>query len=75
MLFSGSNFYPSGGWEDFVGFYDDLESAKNALIKLEHDSSFKWAHFVKDEKIVLFAYPEQKDDFLSSHKWEFHEPD
>lgn len=30
ILFAGSNYYPSGGWSDFEGSFDDLEEARKA---------------------------------------------
>jgi hypothetical protein len=30
LLFKGDNYYPSGGWDDFVGAYETLEAAKMA---------------------------------------------
>ena len=30
-LFSGSTYYPSGGWGDFRGKYESLEDAKEAV--------------------------------------------
>ncbi len=27
LLFSGSNYYPHGGWDDFRGSYDSCEEA------------------------------------------------
>jgi hypothetical protein len=31
LLFSGSNYYASGGWNDFREDYDTLEEAKEGL--------------------------------------------
>ena len=28
LVFAGDYYYPSGGWEDFVGSFDTLEAAK-----------------------------------------------
>lgn len=30
LVFAGSNYYPCGGWSDFVGAYDSLEEARAA---------------------------------------------
>lgn len=29
LLFSGSDYYPGGGWDDFVASFDTLEEAKD----------------------------------------------
>lgn len=31
LLFCGDNYYPGGGWEDFVGSYDDMCDAVDAV--------------------------------------------
>jgi len=33
MLFAGARYYPQGGMEDFVGFYDSMEDALEAVRK------------------------------------------
>jgi hypothetical protein len=40
--FSGSNYYPDGGWDDFVGTYDTLEEARMAQRPNDND----WQHVV-----------------------------
>ncbi len=38
LLFSGDEYYPLGGWNDFKGSFDTLEEAKEAKEKLSgHD--------------------------------------
>lgn len=41
MLFAGSYYYPSGGWNDFIGYFSEKE-AEEYLIKNHYD----WAHLV-----------------------------
>ncbi len=53
LLFLGDDYYPSGGWDDFVGSFDSLHEAVER-IKSE-DSHYKWAHIVFDEKIIITA--------------------
>ena len=53
MLFAGNWFYPIGGWDDFKGYFDDVESAKKWIEEQEPDGMDKWAHIVVDGKIVL----------------------
>jgi hypothetical protein len=42
LLFAGYNYYPSGGWDDFVGSYSDLMTALGAAANLRQD----WWHIV-----------------------------
>lgn len=42
LVFSGEDYYPAGGWEDFDASYDTLAEA-HAAIKTE---AFTWAHVV-----------------------------
>ncbi len=39
LLFAGDDYYPSGGWGDFVGSYDSVEEAIP-------DAYSEWAHIV-----------------------------
>jgi hypothetical protein len=43
LVFSGDNYYPSGGGDDFKFAYDDLEEAKKKAEEL-HTPTHKWAH-------------------------------
>jgi hypothetical protein len=53
MLFMGADFYPSGGWEDFSGYFDSVEKA---IIFLQSQDRFmKWAHVVHQGKIIIKA--------------------
>ncbi len=42
LLFSGDEYYPSGGWEDFQGYFESLEDALKA-------SKNDWWQVVDDE--------------------------
>ena len=53
LLFMGEEFYPCGGWEDFAGFFKELEHAIN--FALSKDNDFGWAHAVYEGKIVWKA--------------------
>ena len=45
LLFMGSNYYPSGGWEDFVGSFPSVEGA--LVYALEgHGHSRDWFQVV-----------------------------
>lgn len=54
LLFNGSNYYPSGGWRDFAGCFDDLEYA----IEVAKHMYCDWWHIVdtEDDRIVA-EYP------------------
>lgn len=41
-LFEGSEYYPAGGWDDFVGTYDTKEEAEKARSPLKYG----WWHVV-----------------------------
>jgi len=47
MLFAGDNYYPLGGWADFIGTYDTLVKAVKA------GENYDWYHVVYDGKIVF----------------------
>jgi len=53
LLFAGSYYYPSGGWNDFVQSFESLESAKDYIIT--NVSGYDWIQIVdsKTEEIVF----------------------
>lgn len=48
LLFAGFNYYPCGGWDDFVGAYPTLEDARAGLRGRHVD----WWHIVHGDEIV-----------------------
>jgi len=52
VVFSGEDYYPSGGREDFKGSFDTLEEAITAASAI--DPKFEWSHVVRmsDGKVV-----------------------
>ncbi len=53
LLFAGSDFYPSGGWDDFVCSYETLEQAMDH--DMHRESCWDWAHVVDLEFRVIVA--------------------
>ncbi len=67
LLFLGDDYYPSGGWEDFSGYFDSPQEAIEKINSIE--PYCKWAHIVFQEKIILRA--KTIDDYCSTNgKWE-----
>ena len=54
LLFSGSNYYPGGGWDDFKGAFPTFEAAREQ-VKLD---CYEWAHVVNlsESRIIWEAY-------------------
>jgi hypothetical protein len=44
LVFSGSEYYPSGGWMDFIDDFDDIEKARVRAI--EYAGEHLWYHIV-----------------------------
>ena len=44
LLFGGCVYYPSGGWDDFIGDFNTLKEAKSFKIKLPW--SVEWKQIV-----------------------------
>lgn len=44
LLFAGDNYYPSGGWGDFIKSFESLEDAKEVGAK--YSGNFTWWHVV-----------------------------
>lgn len=46
-FFTGMDYYPNGGWDDFVSSYDTLEEAKSQFVEmLGIVGSQNWGHVV-----------------------------
>jgi hypothetical protein len=45
LVFTGMEFYPSGGWEDFAGEANSLEEAR-VIAETKSDGSDDWYHIV-----------------------------
>lgn len=45
LAFAGRNYYPRGGWDDFEGDFEELESAKSFLLEEQKD----WAQIFDTE--------------------------
>ena len=71
MLFSGSNFYPSGGWDDFKGYFSSIEDAKLWLQKNEPNAHHMWAHIVYNHKIILWASCQDNLVFAENGLWQW----
>ena len=37
IVFAGDDYYPSGGWKDFIGTYRNEEEARKAVANLRYD--------------------------------------
>jgi hypothetical protein len=69
LVFSGENYYPCGGWEDFRSDFDSLEEGLN-YIKSQRPQ-YNWAHVVYKNKIIKVATTKTQD--FKNHTWEFEE--
>ena len=47
LLFSGSDYYPAGGWDDFINSFNTLIEARAAGEESnKEDKDWKWFHIV-----------------------------
>lgn len=53
LVFAGSEYYPCGGWEDFVGDYDTVEEAMAA--DTSGPGPYRWCHVVDTETMERFS--------------------
>jgi len=52
-LFAGNDYYPSGGYDDFIGSFIDIDTAKK---NIETEFYYQdWAHIVLNDKIVIIG--------------------
>lgn len=75
LLFSGDDYYPCGGWDDFEGDFDTLEES----LKLTKKHSDDWCHVVDTvtmkiikigmsqahtPDLIFFDTEEQREDYV-----------
>jgi hypothetical protein len=62
LLFSGSDYYPQGGMDDFQGEFESMEGAKQFFEKNKDD----WAHIVeKDSMSIVSNFYEENGQYLA----------
>ena len=61
MLFSGSDYYPAGGMDDFSDSFDTLELAMSHRESKNDEYYIEWKHIfdIKENKIVKEWYGEE----------------
>ena len=55
LLFAGNDYYPQGGWYDYIASYTRKSDAIKRAIKLR-DPANGWWHIVQKGEIVLTSY-------------------
>jgi len=45
LLFAGANYYPAGGWDDYIDSFDSVEDAK-AHVDAQASMRFDWWHVI-----------------------------
>ena len=63
LAFAGSRYYPSGGWEDFIGDFDTLEEASAFAAAFEEDiTPYGWWNVADSESRVIAAEGDRSPD-------------
>lgn len=62
LLFSGEDYYPIGGWKDFIGDFDSAEEAKSSLPVPGKMVCPDWFHIVDTYTKTIVAIGELKQD-------------
>lgn len=70
LIFAGENYYPEGGWNDFVGVVGTLEEAKHRITSSIQESQskncrigFDWMHIVSLEGMNIVASAHSGNSF------------
>ena len=56
LLFAGDVYYPSGGFGDFIGYFEAREEALDKLVKwieTEGGPEYLWAHIYDTETMTM----------------------
>ena len=57
LLFGGDNYYPSGGWYDFVEDFEELWEIYAHIKTAQREAGWDWAHIVdRDTKEIFLQY-------------------
>lgn len=51
-LFLGDDFYPYGGWDDFIGYFNTKQEAIEWVERNHGDTNDKWAHIVMNDIVI-----------------------
>ena len=66
LLFVYSQYYPTGGWNDFAGDFATVENAKEMLLVLKSLDS-EWWHIVDTEtKTIVVSWSDYNDNSTQS---------
>ena len=72
-LFAGENYYPDGGAEDFIGVFENFESAEKTLFntfsvkRWGGDYDLEWAHIADSRHRIIKKY--KRDPFGALSGW------
>lgn len=69
-LFAGQTYYPSGGAEDLVGFFETVDEAKRAAEGGEHE----WAQ-IAEHSTLRVIWAGDADRFVAKPSWEWERED
>lgn len=56
LLFAGEDYYPIGGWNDFLGDFDTVAEAKGVGEGYREGSALCWWHVVDTEAAAIVTY-------------------
>lgn len=70
ILLVGNVYYPSG-WDDFKGYFESVEDAKNWVEDNENDECYRWAEIIDFDKIVLAGSTKKSDYEFKRNKIEW----
>lgn len=79
LLFAGHNYYPNGGWSDFVCSFDSIEECQKHFDTDDSLYPFEWAQIVDvAEEVVVLAKSQMQDPSVNySHvifdRWKAYE--
>ena len=76
LLFAGEDYYPWGGWRDFVGSFDTAEEAMAVINQPVHGETVEWGHIVDSEQwAAVYVFSCMGDEAgwrpVDADDWEF----
>lgn len=75
LLFGGETFYPSGGWNDFKGYFNSIDEAKEFIENEYLSETLAWSHIVFKNDVIFHGKKDSTYDSkeIISYEWEWME--
>lgn len=61
LVFGGDTYYPSGGWNDYIGEFDKSDEACGFCYGFIRNTSGRWVHMVDTKHMEMILVDKEKE--------------